>query len=101
MPTCANCHHRWSWGQTIKKTNAIDPAMTCPYCGEKQYETQKSRKKNSVLNLVILLPLLIQAFFDIPAVVLIAFIIIIFVAVILLHPLWMEISSREEPPLDL
>ncbi|MFC4024676.1 TIGR04104 family putative zinc finger protein [Oceanobacillus longus] len=70
MPTCENCHNKWNWRQTIKKSFTLDPGMTCPYCGKTQYQTQKSRTKSALLNAIILLPLLINIFFDIPGIIL-------------------------------
>ncbi|MEC5425287.1 hypothetical protein QGM71_17525 [Virgibacillus sp. C22-A2] len=96
MPTCQNCNNKWSWKQTIKKTTTLDPAMTCPYCGEEQYQTQKSKMKNSSLNLIILLPLLISIFFSIPGVILLSVFPVLFLLVMLLYPFLVEISSKEE-----
>lgn len=63
MPTCENCNNKWSWKQTIKKTASLDPALICPYCGEKQYQTQKSKTKGGFLIVIVLLPLFIQNLF--------------------------------------
>lgn len=96
MPTCENCNNKWSWKQTIKKTTTLDPAMTCPYCGEKQYQTQKSKKKSGLFNAIILFPLLINIFFDIPGVFLLGLFPVIFLLIMSVYPLLVEISSREE-----
>src|SRR5699024_1595611 len=96
MPTCENCNNKWSWKQTIKKTFTLDPAMTCPYCGEKQYETQKSRMKNSALNFVIPLPLLLNIFIDIPGFFLLSLLPVLFIVVMSLYPFFVKISSKEE-----
>ncbi|WP_188634358.1 TIGR04104 family putative zinc finger protein [Lentibacillus kapialis] len=96
MPTCENCNNKWSWKQTIKKTFTLDPAMTCPYCGEKQYETQKSRMKNSALNFVIPLLLLLNIFIDIPGFLLLSLFPVLFIVVMSLHPFFVKISSKEE-----
>lgn len=96
MPTCGNCHNEWSWKQTLKKTTTLDPAMSCPYCGEKQYQTQKSKTKISFLTLIVLLPLLLQIFFDLPRAILFSLFPILSIIVIVLLPSFIELSSREE-----
>lgn len=96
MPICQNCHNKWSWKQTIKKTFTLDPGMTCPYCEEKQYQTQKSNIKSSFLNAIILLPLLSNMFFDIPGVFLLSLFPILFLIVMSLYPFLVKLSSREE-----
>src|SRR5699024_12843661 len=72
MPTCANCHSKWSWKQTMKKMFTLDTGMNCPYSGERQYQTGKSKKKAGILNFLDLLPLLLNMFFDIPAAILLS-----------------------------
>lgn len=97
MPTCENCNKKWSWKQTIKKTTTLNPAMACPYCGETQYQTQKSKMKIGFLTPIVLLPPpLIQIFFDTPETVLLSLFPILFVIVLLLYPFLVELSSREE-----
>ncbi|MCM3757072.1 hypothetical protein M3197_06165 [Sporosarcina aquimarina] len=73
----------------------MDPAMTCPNCGEKQYQTQKSKKRISFLTVIILLPLLIQTFSDIPVIMLLSLLPVIAVIVFLLYPFFVELSSKE------
>jgi len=96
MPICENCNHTWSWTQTIKKTTTLMPAMSCPYCGEKLYQTQKSKTKASLFSLIILIPLLIQAIFQVPGIILLSLIPIIGVIIFLLYPFWVELSCKEE-----
>ena len=95
MPICENCNNKWSWKQTIKKTTTLNPTMTCPYCGEKQYQTQESKWKIGVLTPIILLPLLIQSFFDVPGALLLSLIPILAVLVVLLYPFLVKLSSKE------
>jgi CXXC-20-CXXC protein len=91
-----NCKNKWSWKQTIKKTTTLNPAMTCPYCGEKQYQTQKSKTKNLLLTSIILLPLLLQAFFAIPIAVLLGSFPVLFVIAMFTYPFLVKLSSKEE-----
>lgn len=96
MTTCENCNNKWSWTQTIKKTTTFNPAMICPYCEEKQYQTQKSKVKIGFLTPIILLPLLIQIFFDIPSAILLSLFPVLFVIVLLIYPFLVELSNKEE-----
>ncbi|TYS67523.1 hypothetical protein FZC76_13135 [Sutcliffiella horikoshii] len=52
-PTCANCHNQWSWKMTWKKIFTFKQAITCPFCGEKQYITKSARQKLTLLPIVI------------------------------------------------
>lgn len=74
----------------------LKPELTCPYCGEKQYQTQKSKTKAAFLTPIVLLPLLIQIFFDVPGAVLLGLIPVLAVIVILLYPFLVELSCKEE-----
>ncbi|MDG5473154.1 hypothetical protein P6709_15480 [Jeotgalibacillus sp. ET6] len=96
MPFCRKCDNKWSWKQTSKKTFTLNPAMSCPYCGETQYQTQKSRMKSASLNFFILIPLLINIFFDVPGLILLSSFPIVFILIISLHPFLTELSSEEE-----
>ncbi|TRM10781.1 hypothetical protein FH966_03085 [Lentibacillus cibarius] len=96
MPTCQNCHNKWSWKQTMKKMFTLDTGMNCPYCGERQYQTRKSRKNAGLLNFFILLPLLLNIFFDIPAAILLSSFPVLFFLVMSLNPVLMHLSSKEE-----
>ena len=98
MPICENCNNKWSWKQTVKKTMTLNPEMSCPYCGGKQYQSKISKKKAPFLGLIVLLPLLIQAFFDVPVVILLSLIPILAGIVFIFYPFLIELSSKEEFP---
>ncbi|HLS35789.1 MAG TPA: TIGR04104 family putative zinc finger protein [Bacillota bacterium] len=99
MPVCTNCHKKWSWKQTVKKTNSLYPKMTCPLCGAAQYHSRKSLRRGAFLNLMILLPLLIQLFFDVPGIILLSLFPVLALIVYILHPFTTELSSKEAFPL--
>jgi len=96
MPTCENCNNKWSWKQTVKKMTTLNPELTCPYCGEKQYQTQKSKTKAAFLTPIVLLPLLIQILFDVPGAVLLSLIPALAAIVFLIYPFLVELSCKEE-----
>lgn len=95
MPTCENCHSKWKWTETIKKTSTIDPGMTCPYCKETQYQTKSSIRKINTLMPIVLLPLLLQIFFDIPGAVLLSLFPVLLVVFTIFYPFLVEVSSRK------
>lgn len=97
MPTCENCHSRWRYKETIKKSFTLDPAMICSYCGEKQFQTQKSKVKVAFLTpITFLLWLIVQNVFAIPLAVTISIATIFIVIIILILPLLIELSSTEK-----
>jgi len=98
MPICNICNHKWSWLQTAKKMMTWSPEMSCPYCEEKQYQSKKSKVKAPFLSLLILLPFLIQAFFDVSGAVLLSLIPVLAVIIFLLYPFLVELSNKEEYP---
>ena len=94
MPTCKNCGNKWNWKQTIRKTTTFNLAMTCPYCEKKQFQTLRSKVKIAMLNMTISLPLIIQAFFDVPKAILISLIPALSILIILIYPFLVELRNR-------
>ncbi|XGA33041.1 hypothetical protein Vir3643_12975 [Virgibacillus sp. CBA3643] len=74
----------------MKKSFTLDPAMECPNCDKKQYVTPKSRMRSSLLNCIILLPLLINIFFDIPGIILLSLFPILFCVVMSVYPFFIS-----------
>ncbi|MBD1222051.1 TIGR04104 family putative zinc finger protein [Virgibacillus halodenitrificans] len=95
MPVCQNCKNKWSWKQTINKTTTLDPAMICPYCEEKQYQTQRSKTKCALLTPIILLPLLLNIFYE-PGIHVLILLFIFFLLAMSLFPFLVELSSEEK-----
>lgn len=100
MPTCTNCHNKWSWKQTFKKMMTMKSEMICPYCGEKQYQSKKSRTIAPFLNVIILLPLLIKLMFDVSKVLTLSLIPILGICIMLLYPFVVRLTSKNEFPFD-
>lgn len=98
MPICESCQNQWSWRQTIKTTTTLNPKFTCPYCFGKQYQTQKSKTKVSLLSPIVLLPLLLRILFDIPGSVSIVLYPVLAVSIFLIYPFFMDISNTEQFP---
>jgi CXXC-20-CXXC protein len=81
----------------MKKTLSLDPGLICPYCGEIQYQTQRSKIKGGLVNAaVVLLPLVINTFIDIPGIYLLSLFPVIFILLMTLYPFTVEISGKEE-----
>src|SRR5690625_7214214 len=51
MPICQNCKQPWTWLVTIKNMFRLK----CPYCGEKQYQSARSKRIASFVNIGFLL----------------------------------------------
>lgn len=96
MPICKKCNNKWSFKQTINKTTTLDSEMICPYCGKKQYQSKKSKVVGAFLSLIILLPLLIQPFFNIPVTVLLSLIPVLVIIIFFVYPFTVKLSNREE-----
>ncbi len=96
MPKCASCQQQWTWKETLKKTASLNPTLICSYCNEKQYQTQKSKTIGSVFVFIILLPLLLQAFFEMLGIILFGLYFILLGLTILSYPFIVELSSEEK-----
>nr|CDQ32568.1 cxxc_20_cxxc protein [Virgibacillus halodenitrificans] len=88
MPVCQNCKNKWSWKQTIKKTTTLDPAMIC-------HQTQRSKTKCALLTPIILLPLLLNIFYE-PGIHVLILLFIFFLLAMSLFPFLVELSSEEK-----
>lgn len=97
MPICRNCKQEWSWKQTVKKMLTLHPDLTCPYCGEKQYQTQKSKHKASLFTgIVIFTMIMIPNIFDISFIGIIAILPVLIVLILCIYPFFVGLSSTEE-----
>src|SRR5690625_191183 len=96
MPTCQKCEEKWSWWQTVKTTFSLDQKVLCPKCGEVQYFTHQSKLKSASLNALVLLPLLINLFFDLPGILILSLFPITFIIIMSLHPFIVKLSNKRE-----
>ncbi|WP_234028481.1 hypothetical protein [Lentibacillus sp. Marseille-P4043] len=73
------------------------PAMICPYCGEKQYQTQKSKMKGGFLTgIVVFLMVWIPNLFDISVAGTLGFLPVLIAIILIIYPYLVELSSTEE-----
>jgi CXXC-20-CXXC protein len=97
MPTCQHCKNAWTWKQAMRKAFTLGPEMECPYCGEKQYLTRKSRKKQSMLGVIGPIFIMIPIIFDLTLVMLFGIFAIATLVMLSSIPFFMELASEEEP----
>lgn len=97
MPTCQNCNHKWGWKQTFKKSFILIGGMTCPNCGEKQYQTARMRKINTIIPFIMTSLIMLGNLFFGPSYVALFAIIGVFSLVIIINPFFVELSNEEEP----
>ncbi|WP_221563373.1 TIGR04104 family putative zinc finger protein [Alkalihalobacillus sp. TS-13] len=103
MPTCQNCYQEWTWRQTFRKQFRFTNKMTCPYCGEIQFISAKTRR--NMVGYVVLIPLFllcVMAAIDfliigVPAMALYLSHVGVFAAMIFISPFYMEVTNTEEP----
>lgn len=97
MPTCKTCGTEWTWKESIKASWKFSGTMSCPYCNSDQYATPKSRKRMTLINWLVLLPMPFAAIFDLPLIYSISMILILFAAALSLIPKMMELSNDQKP----
>jgi CXXC-20-CXXC protein len=96
MPTCQNCHEKWSWKQTFKKSFTLDTALPCPFCGEKQYLTSRARKRGALLTMIIPFLIFIPFFFDITIFAAVSVYFAAGIGIMLIYPFVVELSNKEK-----
>lgn len=96
MPICQKCQQKWSWFETIKRSFTLDQKVTCPKCGETQYFTYQSKVRGASLNFLVLLPLLINLFFDIPGTIVLCLFPIMFILTLSIYPLVVTLGNERE-----
>ncbi|WP_142827687.1 TIGR04104 family putative zinc finger protein [Planococcus soli] len=97
MPTSKTCKTEWTWQESIKASWKFSGAMNCPHCHSDQYATPKSRKRMTLINWLVLLPLPFAAIFNLPLVYSISMILILFAVALSLIPKMMELSNEQKP----
>lgn len=93
MPICQNCKQPWTWLVTIKNMFRLK----CPYCGEKQYQSARSKRIASFVNIGFLL-IIFSINILLSLTVEIGFILLLIVFSFLFGtmPFYMELANEEE-----
>ncbi|AOV08135.1 TIGR04104 family putative zinc finger protein [Sporosarcina ureilytica] len=97
MPTCQNCHRRWSWKQPFNKSFTLIGGMICPYCGEKQYLTARMRKRSALMPFIIVPLILVGNHFLGPSYVAIFAFLGLLPLFFIINPFFVELPNEEEP----
>ncbi|WP_438310651.1 TIGR04104 family putative zinc finger protein [Sporosarcina sp. FA9] len=97
MPTCQNCHNKWSWKQTFKKSFKFIGGMTCPYCSEQQYLTARMRKRSTLIPLIIVPLILLGNIFFGPFLLSLIALLGLLPLFFIINPFIVELSNKEEP----
>ncbi|MFC7364678.1 MULTISPECIES: TIGR04104 family putative zinc finger protein [Bhargavaea] len=97
MPICANCRHRWSFRETLRAMYTLKPTMTCPNCKQEQHLTSASRKRGAFMPFLILIPMLLNVFFEMNWLTLIGGMLLVAVVFNLVYPRLIEVTNEEEP----
>ncbi|MCC3359281.1 TIGR04104 family putative zinc finger protein [Bacillus sp. REN16] len=96
MPTCQKCNETWGWKQTLKTSLTFKRTMICPYCGENQYISSRTRKRTAAIVFIApILPLLSSYFDSQLATIFILF--GYFTLFIVIYPFYLETANHEEP----
>ncbi len=96
MRTCQNCHNKWSWKQTFKRSFTLGGGMICPYCEEKQYVSARMRKRGSLIPLIIIPMIMSGNLFFGPSYIALFALIGIIPLYAAMYPFFAELSNKEE-----
>ncbi|MDY0409652.1 TIGR04104 family putative zinc finger protein [Virgibacillus soli] len=96
MPVCNQCQTKWTFGQTCRKMFTLNTSMTCPSCGESQYPTAKTRKKNTLILLILPITFILKLIFSLSPVTTLVILISTLIIAVSTYPFWLELSNEEE-----
>jgi len=96
MPSCANCNKKWTYRELLKLLLSFKAEMMCPYCEARQYQSKKSQAIAPFAGLVVLLPLLLSSFIDLPVLLTLSLIPILAIGTLLMFPFFVRLSNTEE-----
>lgn len=96
MPTCQNCHEKWNWKQTFKRSFTLGGGMTCPYCEEKQYLTARMRKRSTIIPFIISALIMLGNLFFGPSYIFVFTLLGLLPLFFGIYPFFVELSNKEE-----
>lgn len=97
MPVCTNCHHRWSFRETLRAMYTLKPSMTCPNCKQEQHLTSASRKRGAYMSFLSLIPMLLNVFLEVNWWTVIGGVLLVAAVFHLIYPRMIELTDEEEP----
>lgn len=98
MAHCTKCQTEWTFKDKLRTVKNLDGSAKCPYCGEKQYISLKTKRQGSMLSMIIILAIFIPVFFDIPLMVHILIGAASIIAVLIPQVAIIQLSGKEEFP---
>ena len=81
----------------MKASWKFSGAMNCPHCKNNQYATPNSRQRMTLINWLVLLPLLFSAIWDIPLFSTVIMTMVLAAIGLSLIPKMMELSNEYKP----
>ncbi len=97
MATCQQCHTKWTWKDTFSSMFTVKKFNNCPYCGNKQTVTRRSRNNLALIPSIVALVWLPLIAFGVPYSVIILIELVMSITAIGILPFFYEITDREEP----
>lgn len=97
MPVCQNCHYKWSWKETFKRSFTFGNAMICPHCEEKQYLSARLRKRSTIIPFMIISIIMLCNLFFGPSYFYVITLISLLPLFFGIYPFFVELSNEEEP----
>ena len=97
MPICKNCHEKWSWKQTLKKSFTLGGGMKCPHCNEMQYYSSRFRKRSTIIPFAIVALIMFSNLIFGPSYILVLSLIVLIPLCLGIYPFFVELSNEEEP----
>lgn len=99
MARCTKCQTEWTFKDKAKTLKTLDGSAKCPYCGEKQHISLKSKRQGSMLSMLVILAMFIPVFFNTPIAIHITIGVIAVIIVMLLQISLITLSGKEEFPI--
>ncbi|MFC7747628.1 TIGR04104 family putative zinc finger protein [Lentibacillus kimchii] len=96
MPTCQSCGKKWTWRQTVNQLLVLSYGMTCPYCGDEQYENDSAIAKRIFLLFLSLLLLRVAEKLNLPGTILLIMIVSLLLIIVITYPMILKLSNDEE-----
>lgn len=97
MPTCAKCRYSWTWKETMSNIYTWDEnrKMKCPSCREKQYISIRSRRKTSIVTLLLLVIILLSNLVFGPSYIAVTILFVLIPVQLLSYPFFIRLTDKQ------
>lgn len=99
MTYCTECQTEWTFKDKAEMYKTLDTSRKCPYCGEIQYVSLKSKRQGSILTFLFIFAMFIPAFFNTHIITHIILALAVLVFVLYLQVALIKLSGKEEFPI--